>query len=619
HIRELEIKNAKISNLRKKILEVDAKRAEFKAKYAKLQRQFVKENKRHDTKNTKLKFKVVELEARLVIVEQGFLVSLQNNKEKIAKILSEVVVSDVDLSNVIHKTATKDSSSVILDLTHYKKDLFMTSIKSVFFLDTTSKNIYSEQTDCSRLLAHMRTWSQRTFWDGFEKIVNTKGQERIKCKTCNKSWAKNETRMQEHYNYCKLKNFDNSNTSSSTSNQKELESLLARGFYSAGISFNILENDDIKAFFSRALPYFKLPTRYSLLNSFLTKEYSDLNTIINYLFNETQFLCLVTDGWSNICKDSIINFMITTPKPLFYKSVHTKEDQHTVQNIAKGIDKVMQELGVDKFVAVITNNAPNIKATWHILKNQYPTKVFLRCWAHGINLWIKDILKLDWPKNTYNFFSTNKESIGISSNIKIHLMNNLFWQNLKHLRNFLEPFVKFFHELEEDVPLLSAAIRLVEQCWNDFLYNPATMAAYKLDSQYCGEILDPNKWDVLIERELIHLARPENEDQDLEELSEYVGKTSEFLANYLWWNLVKARYPVLSDIALKLFSIPATLASSEHNWSSFNFVHSKLLKELRNRSYLIEDNVVNLELNETNSVEENNIDDSLSDSPLYID
>ncbi|CAG8853374.1 23521_t:CDS:1, partial [Gigaspora margarita] len=43
------------------------------------------------------------------------------------------------------------------------------------------------------------------------------------------------------------------------------------------------------------------------------------------------------------------------------------------------------------------------------------------------------------------------------------------------------------------------------------------------------------------------------------------------------------------------------------------------VKELRNRGYLIEDNSISLELNETNSVEENNIDDSLSDSPLYID
>ncbi|CAG8777818.1 17571_t:CDS:2 [Gigaspora margarita] len=158
-----------------------------------------------------------------------------------------------------------------------------------------------------------------------------------------------------------------------------------------------------------------------------------------------------------------------------------------------------------------------------------------------------------------------EESIEISSNIKIHLINDLFWQNFKHLHNFLEPFVKFIYELEEDVPLLSAAflklyqlktiihnnyyvsttvitesIRLVEQCWNDFLYNLVTIAAYKLDPQYY---------------------------QVLEEFSEYIEKT---------------------------------------------------VKELRNRGYLIEDNVVNLELNETNSFKKNNIDNLLSNSPLYI-
>ncbi|CAG8835399.1 27303_t:CDS:2, partial [Gigaspora margarita] len=416
-------------------------------------------------------------------------------------------------------------------------------------------------------------------------------------------------------------------------------------------------NDDIKAFFSRALPYFKLPTRYSLSNSLLTKEYSGLNTVINYLLNETQFLCLVTDGWSNICKDSIINYMITTPKPLFYKSVHTKEDQHTAQNIAEGIDKVMQELGVDKFVAIITDNAPNMKAAWRILKNQYPTKVFLGCWAHGINLWIKDILKLDWPKSILdtskeiiNYFRNHniplaalpfycmdhllqtknaihslliEESIGINPNIKIHLMNDLFWQDLKHLRNFLELFVKFIHELEGDlcqlettirnndhVPtiVITESIRLVEQRWNNFLYNPATMAAYKLDPRYCGEILDPSKWDAPIERELIRLAGPENKDQVLEELSEYVEKIGGFSANYLWgsikekpynwWNLIKARYPVLKKIVYIYWNL-RILRSLKWPLS---------VKRLIDRGYLIEDSVVNLELNKTNSVEENDID-----------
>ncbi|CAG8850091.1 14967_t:CDS:2, partial [Gigaspora margarita] len=202
--------------------------------------------------------------------------------------------------------------------------------------------------------------------------------------------------------------------------QKELESLLAHGFYSA--------------------------------------ENSDLNTVINYLLNKIQFLCLVTDSWSNIHKDSIINFMITTPKPLFYKSVHTKEDQHTVQNIAEEIDKVMQELGIDKFVAFITDNTPNMKAAWHWPKNVLETSKKIINYFRNYNIPLAAFchLQIEKYEHIISLVQTvdTQESIEISPNIKIHLMNDLFWQNLKHLRNFLEPFVKFIHELEGDVPLL---------------------------------------------------------------------------------------------------------------------------------------------------------------------
>ncbi|CAG8839931.1 24668_t:CDS:2, partial [Gigaspora margarita] len=139
-------------------------------------------------------------------------------------------------------------------------------------------------------------------------------------------------------------------------------------------------------------------------------------------------------------------------------------------------------------------------------------------------------------------------------------MNNLCWQNLKQLYNFLEPFVKFIHELEGDVPLLSAAFLKLRQLETTICNNNYVSTTVITEN--------PNKQDVPIERELIYLAEPENEDQVLEEFLEYVEKT---------------------------------------------------VKELRNRGYLIEDNVVSLELNKTNLVEENNIDNFLSNSLLYID
>jgi hypothetical protein len=46
---------------------------------------------------------------------------------------------------------------------------------------------------------------------------------------------------------------------------------------------------------------------------------------------------------------------------------------------------------------------------------------------------------------------------------------------------------------------------------------------------------------------------------------------------------MKGRYPVLSDVAIRILSIPATSASSERNWSTFGFIHSKLRNRLHEK------------------------------------
>ena len=40
--------------------------------------------------------------------------------------------------------------------------------------------------------------------------------------------------------------------------------------------------------------------------------------------------------------------------------------------------------------------------------------------------------------------------------------------------------------------------------------------------------------------------------------------------------MLKSRYPLLSSVAIKVLSIPATSAASKRNWSTYNFIHSKL-------------------------------------------
>ncbi len=71
--------------------------------------------------------------------------------------------------------------------------------------------------------------------------------------------------------------------------------------------------------------------------------------------------------------------MITTPKPIFYKSVYTKEIHHIGENIVKEIEDCMISIRIEKFVTVIIDNTNNIKSAWKILKEKYSNKIFLKC------------------------------------------------------------------------------------------------------------------------------------------------------------------------------------------------------------------------------------------------
>ncbi|CAG8794009.1 16310_t:CDS:1, partial [Gigaspora rosea] len=76
-------------------------------------------------------------------------------------------------------------------------------------------------------------------------------------------------------------------------------------------------------------------------------EYTNLLVVIQNTLDKNTYHCLVSDGWSNVNKSPVINYMIATPDLIFYKSVYTKEKHHTAENIAKGIENVMLETNVN--------------------------------------------------------------------------------------------------------------------------------------------------------------------------------------------------------------------------------------------------------------------------------
>ena len=91
----------------------------------------------------------------------------------------------------------------------------------------------------------------------------------------------------------------------------------------------------------------------------------------HYLKSKPAGLLYITrDGWTNIKKDDVVNIMIDTPTPIFYKAVETgyKSDtgEYKADNIKEGIIAVGGMVDYTDFTscgisAVVTDNASAMK------------------------------------------------------------------------------------------------------------------------------------------------------------------------------------------------------------------------------------------------------------------
>ena len=89
------------------------------------------------------------------------------------------------------------------------------------------------------------------------------------------------------------------------------------------------------------------------------------------------------------------------PQSVFWKSIHTEMQSHTREHIAEPvsgvINEVKQECGKMP-IALITDNASNMKKSWKLLREKYSELTCYGCAAHSMNLIFGDLMKLETLK-----------------------------------------------------------------------------------------------------------------------------------------------------------------------------------------------------------------------------
>ena len=82
---------------------------------------------------------------------------------------------------------------------------------------------------------------------------------------------------------------------------------------------------------------------------------------------------IVSDGWTDATRHPLINFMVSSPNgPALLKMVDALGKYKDAQYMAELFIKVIEDVGVESCVQIITDNAPVCKVVGMIVEAKYP-------------------------------------------------------------------------------------------------------------------------------------------------------------------------------------------------------------------------------------------------------
>jgi hypothetical protein len=181
----------------------------------------------------------------------------------------------------------------------------------------------------------------------------------------------------------------------SPAEKSALDAAYADVYYHTGIPFNVADNSAVTAFFKILRPAWTPPNRRQLSGTLLEASFARQVGHTAAAFTREPLVALVTDGWSNIRNDHLVNYVAVFPysdnPPIFLKSIVTGETKQTSESIADAIEAVIDEVGRHRVAGVVTDNAANMQGAWSLLKQRHPTLICNGCAAHTFNLLVKDV------------------------------------------------------------------------------------------------------------------------------------------------------------------------------------------------------------------------------------
>ncbi|KAG6759688.1 hypothetical protein POTOM_036173 [Populus tomentosa] len=143
-------------------------------------------------------------------------------------------------------------------------------------------------------------------------------------------------------------------------------------------------------------PGFKPPSYHDIREKYLKQEVDHtINLLKEYSLEWKKTGCsIMSDGWTDKKRRSICNFLVNSPKgTVFLSSVDTSNISKTADKVFEMLDAIVERIGEENVVQVVTDNAANYKAAGQLLMGKRKRLFWTPCAAHCIDLILEDFEK----------------------------------------------------------------------------------------------------------------------------------------------------------------------------------------------------------------------------------
>ncbi|KAK9053403.1 hypothetical protein SSX86_030037 [Deinandra increscens subsp. villosa] len=316
----------------------------------------------------------------------------------------------------------------------------------------------------------------------------------------------------------------------------------------------------------------KPPTMHELRTWILKEEVNTTTKMVEDIKEtwKTTGVSLLSDGWSDMRNRSLINFLVNNEYgTVFLKTVDASDCIKDAQKIFELLDGVVEEIGEDIVVQVVTDNASNYKAAGSLLMEKRKGLYWTPCAAHCIDLMLEKIGELPQHKNA--LLKAKKVSNFIYNH---QWVLSLARKMLK--KDLLRPATTRFATAFLTIQSVYESKEALQQMFISSEWSTCAWAK-RADGKEVKKIImdERNFWPSVVyciktTMPLVEVLRLVDGEQ-----KPAMGYIYGAMDEFRWWGEYGDDTPELKEFAMKVLGLTCSASACEHNWSTFNQVHTK--------------------------------------------